>query len=177
MLESITDILVYPSEFLVRGRLANSYGNSGLRKIVPFKVIFTPSALREFVSDGLTKFVQFCLQLSRWAPSSYLCRDYIGNILPLKYQGILHACLDRALLSIGKFSRWLRAICTILLSRGSASDRTKAAGYVEQAVRVLQDHATDDDHEVCEMCYSTNPRADNLVICCRTIPWTKDIGS
>lgn len=55
-------------------------------------------------------------------------------------QAILHASLDRCSLSIDKFSRWLRAICTMLLSRNTAEDRTKAIGYVEQAVHVLEDH-------------------------------------
>lgn len=58
-------------------------------------------------------------------------------------QSILRVSLDRAMLSIEKFSRWLRAICTVLLSRNSATDRTKAAGYVEQAVRVLQEHGAE----------------------------------
>ena len=52
------------------------------------------------------------------------------------------------MLSVEKFSRWLRAICTILLSRNSATGRTKAAGYVEQAVRVLQEHGTEDNNDV-----------------------------
>lgn len=67
---------------------------------------------------------------------------------PVHPQAILHASLDRAVLSVEKFSRWLRAICTILLSRNSAADRTKAIGYVEQAVGVLQEHAADDDPQV-----------------------------
>lgn len=46
-----------------------------------------------------------------------------------------------------KFSRWLRAICTILLSKNSASDRAKALGYVEQAVAVLEDYANDSRDE------------------------------
>ena len=59
------------------------------------------------------------------------------------HQAILHASLDCGSLSIDKFSRWLRAICTMLLSRNTAEDRTKAIGYVEQAVRVLEDHTQD----------------------------------
>ena len=43
-----------------------------------------------------------------------------------------------------KFSRWLRAIVTILLARGRPSDRIKALGYVEQAVDVLKDNAEDE---------------------------------
>ena len=63
-------------------------------------------------------------------------------------QSILHASLDHAMLSIEKFSRWLRAICGILLSHNSAASRAKAAGYVEQAVRVLQEHTSDTLHQV-----------------------------
>ena len=39
-----------------------------------------------------------------------------------------------------KFARWLRATCTILLSRSTPADRTKALGYVDQAVAVLEEH-------------------------------------
>ncbi|TCD65068.1 hypothetical protein EIP91_003270 [Steccherinum ochraceum] len=62
----------------------------------------------------------------------------MDNIFP--FQAILHASLDRSSLSITKFSRWLRAICTILLSRNTPADRVKAIGYVEQAVAVLEEH-------------------------------------
>lgn len=41
-------------------------------------------------------------------------------------------------MSVDKFSRWLRAICTIILARNSAADRVKAIGYVEQAVGVIE---------------------------------------
>ena len=64
------------------------------------------------------------------------------------WQAILHASLDRAALSVEKFSRWLRAICTILLSRNRPTDRTKAIGYVEQAVEVLLEHGRIGDPQV-----------------------------
>ncbi|KAI0651390.1 meiosis protein SPO22/ZIP4 like-domain-containing protein [Trametes meyenii] len=67
------------------------------------------------------------------------------DVLFAALEAILHASLDRAALSVEKFSRWLRAICTILLSRSSPADRTKAIGYAEQAVGVLQDHPTEGD--------------------------------
>ncbi|KAL1952366.1 hypothetical protein VTO73DRAFT_1515 [Trametes versicolor] len=66
-------------------------------------------------------------------------------VLSTALEAILHASLDRAVLSVEKFSRWLRAICTILLARSAPADRTKAIGYVEQAVGVLQDHASESD--------------------------------
>ena len=46
--------------------------------------------------------------------------------------------LDRKALSLEKFSRWLRTICTILLSRNATTDRAKALNYVEQAMAVLK---------------------------------------
>jgi hypothetical protein len=52
--------------------------------------------------------------------------------------------LEHNSLSIDKFSRWLRAICTILLSKDTPSDRTKAAGFVEQAINVLEEHGNND---------------------------------
>ncbi|KAF9229785.1 hypothetical protein BS17DRAFT_688278 [Gyrodon lividus] len=55
---------------------------------------------------------------------------------------ILHACLAHTHLSLEKFSRWLRSICTILLSQGTAPDRSKAIQYVEQASAVLEEHGT-----------------------------------
>ncbi|KAI0802995.1 hypothetical protein BC629DRAFT_1284035 [Irpex lacteus] len=58
-------------------------------------------------------------------------------------QAILHASLNRSSLSVEKFSRWLRAICTILLSRNGQDDRTRAIGYVEQAINVLEEHSDD----------------------------------
>ena len=54
-------------------------------------------------------------------------------------QSILHASLDHNALSLEKFSRWLRAICTILLSRDSGADRPRAIGFVEQAIGVLKE--------------------------------------
>ena len=62
-------------------------------------------------------------------------------------QAILHASLDRMSLSVRKFSRWLRALCTILLSRNSPADRAKAIGYVEQAVAVLREHSDAGDEQ------------------------------
>ncbi|EJD04521.1 uncharacterized protein FOMMEDRAFT_146421 [Fomitiporia mediterranea MF3/22] len=61
------------------------------------------------------------------------------HVLYAALEALLHSCLDRGKLSIEKFSRWLRAICSILLSRNFYADRTKAIGYVEQALTVLED--------------------------------------
>jgi hypothetical protein len=47
-------------------------------------------------------------------------------------------------LSVEKFARWLRAICTILLARNTTPDRLKAISYIEQAIVVLEEHGGDD---------------------------------
>ncbi|KAI0662358.1 meiosis protein SPO22/ZIP4 like-domain-containing protein [Cubamyces menziesii] len=75
----------------------------------------------------------------------WVAKDCPVDVLFAALEAILHASLDRAALSIEKFSRWLRAICTILLSRSSPADRIKAIGYVEQAVGVVQDHSAEGD--------------------------------
>ncbi|KAI0248099.1 hypothetical protein BJV78DRAFT_1132012, partial [Lactifluus subvellereus] len=62
-------------------------------------------------------------------------------------QAILHASLDRKALSVEKFARWLRAICTMLLARNTAPDRLKAIGYIEQAIVVLEEHGGDDNSD------------------------------
>ncbi|KAF8845524.1 SPO22-domain-containing protein [Paxillus ammoniavirescens] len=63
-------------------------------------------------------------------------------VLYAALEAILHACLAHSHLSLEKFSRWLRSICTILLSQGTAPDRSKAIQYVEQASAVLEEHGT-----------------------------------
>jgi hypothetical protein len=42
---------------------------------------------------------------------------------------------------VEKFARWLRIVCTLLLSRNNDADRAKAVAYVEQAATVMADHA------------------------------------
>lgn len=61
--------------------------------------------------------------------------------------------------SVSKFSRWLRALCTILLSRNNPTDRTKSLGYVEQAVAVIEDHsaAVDQNEVLFHPAYHTTP--------------------
>jgi hypothetical protein len=69
----------------------------------------------------------------------------------LTSQALLHASLEAASISTGKFSRWLRVLVTVLLNRGTEADRTKAVGYVEQAVTVIdgnQEEAGDDVHMI-----------------------------
>ncbi|CAL1696816.1 unnamed protein product [Somion occarium] len=72
-------------------------------------------------------------------------KDCPVEVLFAALEAILHASLDRMSFSVQKFSRWLRAICTILLSRNVLADRAKALGYVEQAVAVVEEHSTASD--------------------------------
>jgi hypothetical protein len=62
--------------------------------------------------------------------------------------------LDAGALSIGKFSRWLRVLISILLERGNDIDRVKAVGYVEQAAGVMADHADDTSEDVNGVVFS-----------------------
>ncbi|KAF7317365.1 hypothetical protein HMN09_00472800 [Mycena chlorophos] len=62
-----------------------------------------------------------------------------------KFSAILRASLNHNSLSVEKFSRWLRAICTVMLARNGPADRVKAIGYVEQAVSVIEDNCEGDD--------------------------------
>ncbi|KAI0344026.1 hypothetical protein BDW22DRAFT_1412644 [Trametopsis cervina] len=65
-------------------------------------------------------------------------------------EAILHASLEQETMSVQKFSRWLRAICTILLSRNTEDDRTRAIGYVEQGIVVLEERLSHlaDEHNL-----------------------------
>ena len=56
----------------------------------------------------------------------------------------MRASLTHSALSVEKFSRWLRAICTITLARDTSEDRLKAIGYVEHALSVIEDHNDSD---------------------------------
>lgn len=67
------------------------------------------------------------------------------NVLYAGLEAILHASLDHSSLSVDKFSRWLRAICTIILARNDPNDRIKAIGYIEQAVGVMEEQNESED--------------------------------
>jgi len=85
------------------------------------------------------------------------------DVLYVTLEALLHACLDRGAASIDRFSRWLRAICSILLSRNSQGDRPKALNYVEQALAVLEsqsgsdagEYPTDERHWLLSTSYNT----------------------
>ena len=55
-------------------------------------------------------------------------------------KGILNASLEIGSLSLERFSRWLRAICSIVLVRNVPEDRAKALGYFEQAISVIEEY-------------------------------------
>ncbi|KAI5992509.1 hypothetical protein EDD15DRAFT_2197080 [Pisolithus albus] len=67
-------------------------------------------------------------------------RFHASEILYAALEAILHTCLAHGQLSLDKFSRWLRSICSILLAKGSGADRSKAIQYFDQANAVLEEH-------------------------------------
>ncbi|KAF8919157.1 hypothetical protein CPB85DRAFT_1429788 [Mucidula mucida] len=96
--------------------------------------------------DGMSSIVGDAVSAGPLAASTYEAitdilwaeQDCPVDVLYGSLEAILRASLDHNSLSIEKFSRWLRAICTIMLARNSAADRLKAIGYVEQAVSVIE---------------------------------------
>ncbi|KAF8525122.1 hypothetical protein BU17DRAFT_42114 [Hysterangium stoloniferum] len=79
------------------------------------------------------------------------------NVLYAALEAILHACLDLNYISVEKFSRWLRAICTILLAKNTVTDRAKAVGYIEQAVSVLEDNCQEGSENASFQCHIIYP--------------------
>ncbi|KAK1222658.1 sporulation-specific protein 22 [Marasmius sp. AFHP31] len=75
----------------------------------------------------------------------WVANDCPVNVLYAGLEAILHASLDNNSLSVEKFSRWLRALCTIILARNASEDRLKAIGYVEQATSVMEEHNEGDE--------------------------------
>ncbi|GBE78570.1 hypothetical protein BKA93DRAFT_799652 [Sparassis latifolia] len=73
------------------------------------------------------------------------------EVLFMALEAILHAALDHDLLSVEKFSRWLRATCTILLSKNTSADRLRAIGYVEQAITVMGEHSAETENQIYPM--------------------------
>ncbi|PPQ85089.1 LOW QUALITY PROTEIN: hypothetical protein CVT25_009048 [Psilocybe cyanescens] len=98
----------------------------------------TYEAIADILLVGPSSFVQvlrgavILLRTDNLVP---MCHD--ADLMPI---AILRASLHHSSLSVEKFSRWLRAICTISLSRDTTLDRQKAIGYVEHAVSVMEDH-------------------------------------
>lgn len=59
--------------------------------------------------------------------------------------------MQKEALSIRRFSRWMRAVCSILLSRNRPAERAKALSYVQQAIEILKDpnDSAPDSEGVC----------------------------
>ncbi|CAE6472576.1 unnamed protein product [Rhizoctonia solani] len=55
-------------------------------------------------------------------------------------EAMLRSSLKSKNISVDKFSRWLRALCTILLARNRQQDRASALSFIEQAVEVIKDN-------------------------------------
>ncbi|KAJ4485242.1 hypothetical protein J3R30DRAFT_3282666 [Lentinula aciculospora] len=72
------------------------------------------------------------------------------NVLCGGLEAVLHATLDHNSLSLEKYARWLRAICTITLARNTSADRHKAIGYVEQAVSMMENSGADEAYPMDE---------------------------
>jgi hypothetical protein len=90
-------------------------------------------------SIAITPSVLFSALEVRPCPGNHTNERSITDHCLVSPQSILHASLEHNALSLEKFSRWLRAICTILLSRDSNADRPRAIGFVEQAIGVLKE--------------------------------------
>ncbi|QRV91649.1 G-protein alpha subunit [Ceratobasidium sp. AG-Ba] len=61
---------------------------------------------------------------------------------------MLRSSLDSKHMSIDKFSRWLRAMCTILLARDKQQDRANALSFIEQAVEVIKENVDESGDQV-----------------------------
>ncbi|KZV81777.1 SPO22-domain-containing protein [Exidia glandulosa HHB12029] len=68
--------------------------------------------------------------------------DCPANVQYAALEAVLRASLDAGTLSIPKFARWLRAICTAYVGR--ERDRARVLGYIDQAVEVMRDDADDE---------------------------------
>lgn len=65
-------------------------------------------------------------------------------MLSFTLQKLLRGLLTQVPVSVEKFSRWLRGLCTISLARNTSNDRLTAIGHIEQALTVLEHHHTSD---------------------------------
>ncbi|KAG8742123.1 hypothetical protein FRC10_001993 [Ceratobasidium sp. 414] len=73
--------------------------------------------------------------------------DVLYNALDVD-KVMLRASLDSKHMSIDKFSRWLRALCTILLGRNKQQDRANALSFIEQAVEVIKENENESGDQV-----------------------------
>ncbi|KAF8913470.1 hypothetical protein CPB85DRAFT_1375650 [Mucidula mucida] len=92
--------------------------------------------------DGMSSIVGDTVLAGPLAASTYKA---ITDILWAEKDCPVDGSLDYNLLSIEKFSRWLRTICITVLARNSLTDRAKAISYVEQAVSVIEQSIDSDE--------------------------------
>ncbi|KNZ75710.1 Testis-expressed sequence 11 protein [Termitomyces sp. J132] len=127
----IHTLRVFEAEFLTRAKLWDQI----------------PQLVQEIVNSGP-------LALNTYeavADILWVEKDCPINVLYGCLEALLRASLDHNHLSVEKFSRWLRAICTIILARNTPEDRAKAIGYVEQALTVIEDnHDSDQPYPIDE---------------------------
>ncbi|KAF5339435.1 hypothetical protein D9611_009828 [Ephemerocybe angulata] len=96
---------------------------------------------------------EMCVQLREWDEVSDIVKEVVktGPLCVGTYEAIadmlaiLVASLDQNTLSVERFSRWLRAICTTLLARDTPEGRLKAVGFCEQAIGVIEEHDSPQD--------------------------------
>ncbi|KAF6758826.1 meiosis protein SPO22/ZIP4 like-domain-containing protein [Ephemerocybe angulata] len=92
--------------------------------------------------DCPVKVLQECLEVSITIPSKQMQHPPSSLAVP---RAILVASLDQNTLSVERFSRWLRAICTTLITRDTPEGRLKAVGFCEQAIGVIEEHDSPQD--------------------------------
>lgn len=86
-------------------------------------------------------------------------------VLSVALEAMLHVCLDRGAVEIDKFSRWLRAICNVLLARNQTADRMKALSYVEQAIEVIRESPADDEANPSQVSPSSSSSLHSVLSC------------
>ncbi|KAJ1310787.1 hypothetical protein OPQ81_009307 [Rhizoctonia solani] len=70
------------------------------------------------------------------------------DVLYSALEAMLRSSLRSKDISIDKFSRWLRALCTILLARNRQQDRASALSFIEQAVEVIKDNKDESGDQI-----------------------------
>jgi hypothetical protein len=89
---------------------------------------------------------------------------------------MLRSSLDSKHISINKFSRWLRALCTILLARNKQQDRANALSFIEQAVEVIRENTDEGGDHVCANVHYMSARSNPDMCICRYMRMTNENG-
>ncbi|KAG5350200.1 hypothetical protein C0989_012252 [Termitomyces sp. Mn162] len=148
----IHTLRVFEAEFLTRAKLWDQI----------------PQLVQEIVNSGP-------LALNTYeavADILWVEKDCPINVLYGCLEALLRASLDHNHLSVEKFSRWLRAICTIILARNTPEDRAKAIGYVEQALTVIEDnHDSDQPYPIDERQWLLATTYNTGTECLQFVSW------